>query len=106
MEQREIWSVRYGGVYEAGYHVVWCPNYRKVLVGPISDRPSALLQELLAELGGSAVQLAIQPDHVRLSARMETPYGSPAQTVHRLKGSGSRASHQEYPELRCRLLCL
>jgi REP-associated tyrosine transposase len=77
-----------------------------VLVGPIADRLAALLQQTLTELCGAAVELAIQPDHVHLFARMETPYGSPAQIVHRLKGASSHALRQEFPELRRRLPCL
>jgi putative transposase len=101
------WSVHYGGACEVRYHLVWCPRYRrKVLVGPIADRLAALLRETLAESGGEAVDLAVQPDHLHLFVRMDKPYWFPAQIVHRLKGATSRALRAEFPELRRRLPCL
>jgi REP-associated tyrosine transposase len=107
MERGDTWSVHYGGVCEVRCHLVWCPKYRReVLVGPIADRLAALLREILAELDGEVVERAVQPDHVHVFALMATPFCSPAQIVHRLKGVSSRVLRQEFAELRRRLPCL
>ena len=46
-----------GGVYDFGYHLVWCPKYRRpVLAGPVKDRSEALLQEKAAHHGWRITQ--------------------------------------------------
>jgi putative transposase len=69
-------------------------------------RLAVLLRQTLASLGGEVVELAVKPDHVHLFARLETPYWSPVQIAHRLKGTTSRILRQEFLALRRRLPCL
>lgn len=82
---------------------MWCPKYRRaVLEGPIAERLIALLREQVPALGGKMVELVVRPDHVHLFAHF-LPTLSPAQIVHRLKGSTSHALRSEFPGLRSRL---
>jgi len=90
-------------VYNLGYHIIWCPKYRrKLLVNAVAMR----LRELLY---GKAQQLAlvietceIMPDHVHLFIKA-SPVDSPHFIVQQLKGYTSRILRQEFPHLRTRV---
>jgi putative transposase len=82
------------------YHVVFCPKYRRpVLTGPVVR---ALIEALAAERGWTVVELAVQPDHVRLFLRC-LPEDAPHRAVRAVKGRTSRVLRQEFPALRRRL---
>ncbi|MFG1955914.1 IS200/IS605 family transposase, partial [Micromonospora sp. NPDC048830] len=54
-----------GAAYSLGYHVVWCPKYRRpVLVGPVAERLRDLIGQKCDEHGWSIVALEVMPDHV------------------------------------------
>ncbi|MCL9760917.1 RNA-guided endonuclease TnpB family protein [Frankia sp. AiPa1] len=72
-----------GGVYDLGYHVVWCPKYRRaVLVGQVRDRLDTLIQQKCAEHGWPIVALEIEPDQVHNAALQERrdAYAHPSKT--------------------------
>ena len=49
------------------YHLIWCPKRRrKVLVGPIRTRLEQIAREVAVEHAWTAIELAIQPDHVHV----------------------------------------
>ena len=59
-------------VYPAKYHVIWCPKYRRrVLGGRVEARLKQLIGEVVAESGGQVIELETMPDHVHLL--MEVP---------------------------------
>jgi putative transposase len=61
------WTVGNTVVYNCGYHLIWCPKYRrKVLVGDVEERLKELLQEKAERLGLRIEQAEIMPDHVHL----------------------------------------
>jgi putative transposase len=92
-----------GGVYDLGYHVVWCPKYRRpVLTGPVKDRCEALIRAKAAEHGWRLVALEIMPDHVHLFVKAHLP-DSPSHIANQFKGFTSRRLRQEFPHLRSRL---
>ena len=71
-----IYGVRYRStnksVYSAKYHVIWCPKYRrKVIGGRVETRLNEIINEVVVESGGKAIQLETMPDHVHLL--MEVP---------------------------------
>ena len=50
---KERWTHSNTTVYNIGYHIIWCPKYRrKVLQFPVSDRLEVLLRERADEIGG------------------------------------------------------
>jgi putative transposase len=92
-----------GAVHSLGYHLVWCPKYRRpVLVGRVAERLGELIGAKCAELGWTVEALEVMPDHVHLFARCG-PDASPARLAHQLKGATSRALRAEFGHLRSRL---
>ncbi len=86
-----------------GYHVVWCPKYRRpVLSGPVKDRCEALLRAKAAEHSWRIVALEIMPDHVHLFVKAH-PSDSPSRIANQFKGCTSRILRREFPHLRSRL---
>jgi len=99
---REV-QVSAGGVYDLGYHVVWCPKYRRpVLTGPVRDRCEELIRARAAEREWRVVALEVMPDHVHLFVKAH-PKDSPSYIANQLKGFTSRALRAEFPHLRSRL---
>jgi len=92
-----------GGPYDLGYHVVWCPKYRrKVLIGDVATRCEALIREKCAEYDWSIVALEVMPDHVHLFVKAH-PKHSPSYIANQIKGVTSRRLREEFPHLRSRL---
>src|SRR5215207_9722100 len=92
-----------GAVHSLGYHLVWCPKYRRpVLVGRVAERLRELLGAKCAEHGWTVEALEVMPDQVHLFARCG-PDASPARLAHQLKGATSRALRAEFGHLRSRL---
>lgn len=81
------------------YHFVWIPaRRRKVLVGPVAARLTALIYDVAAELRCSVIALEVMPDHVHLFLSA-TPVLAPDQIMFRIKGRTSRILRQEFPHL-------
>jgi len=96
-------QVSSGGVHDLGYHVVFCPKYRRaVLAGTVAERCRELISEKCAERGWLIVALEVMPDHVHLSVKAQ-PKDSPSYVANQLKGFTSRRLREEFPHLRSRL---
>lgn len=92
-----------GAVHSLGYHIVWCPKYRKpVLVGPVADRLKELLEAKAAENGWSIEAMELMTDHVHVFVRCP-PSASPSRIANQFKGFTSRTLRAEFPHLRSRL---
>lgn len=92
-----------GAVHSLGYHVVWCPKYRRgVLAGQVEVRLRELLEVKAAEQGWTIETAEVMPDHVHLFVRCP-PSTSPARIAHQFKGFTSRVLRDEFPTLRSRL---
>jgi putative transposase len=81
-------------------HLVWCPKYRRrVLGGRVAIRCGVLLEQVAGEHGWEIVAKEVMPDHVHLFVRVG-PTDTPAAVVRAFKGRTARALRQELPYLR------
>jgi putative transposase len=92
-----------GAVHRIGLHLVWCPKYRRPVLGDrVADRLRSLIEAKCAERGWTVQALEVMPDHVHLFVRTG-PDASPALVAHQCKGFTSRVLRAEFPHLRSRL---
>lgn len=89
--------------FQCASHVVWCPKYRRrVIGGRIKQRLKQIVREVVEEKGAWLVELETMPDHVHLRVEVDPQYG-----VHKLvkaiKGRSSRVLRQEFPWPRTKL---
>ncbi|WP_344499767.1 IS200/IS605 family transposase [Dactylosporangium maewongense] len=90
-------------VFQCAFHVVWCPKYRRrVLGGRIEERLEQLIRGVVEEKGAWLVALEVMPDHVHLLVKVDPQFG-----VHKLvkavKARTLRVLRDEFPSLRSRL---
>jgi putative transposase len=96
-------QVSAGGVYDLGYPVVWCPKYRRpVLGGQVAARCEELIRAKASEHGWPVVALEIMPDQVHLFVTAHRS-GSPSRVASQFKAFTSRCLRAEFPHLRPRL---
>ncbi|NQU37394.1 MAG: IS200/IS605 family transposase [Actinobacteria bacterium] len=87
-------------VYSAKYHVIWCPKYRRrVIGGRVEIRLKEIINEIVVECGGQVIQLETMPDHVHLLMEIP-PTVALSGLIQKLKGRSSRRLRQEFPHLR------
>lgn len=99
----ERWKRTKKCVYNIGYHLIWCPKYRrKVLVDGVEKRLKELFYEKAKELSITIEKMEILPDHVHLFIKC-SPVNSPHLIVKHLKGYSSRIMRSEFPKLKSRL---
>ena len=97
------WSTSNKAIYNIGYHLIWCPKYRrKVLTGKIETRLKELLYKKAKEIKIEIKNMEVMPDNVHLFVKTD-PTDSPHRIVQQLKGYSSRILRQEFSELRSRL---
>lgn len=90
-------------VFNLGYHIIWCPKYRrKVLVNGVDERLKELLCQKASQIGVTIEKMEVMPDHVHLFVKA-TPIIAVHFIVNQLKGYTSRLLRIEYPHLRSRL---
>jgi putative transposase len=90
-------------VYRCHYHVVWCPKYRReVIGGTVEERLKEIIREVCAERNAPVEAIETRPDQVHLLVVVDPQYG-----IHRLvkqiKGRSSRLLREEFPHLKSRL---
>jgi len=79
------WTYSNTTVHNLGYHIIWCPKYRrKVLVGDTAKRLKQLLEQKAKEIEVEIKMLEIMPDHVHLFVKTP-PTASPHWVVQQLK---------------------
>ena len=92
-----------GGVYDLGLHVVWCPKYRRrVLGGRVAARLRELIEAKATERGWEIIAGEVMPDHVHLFVKHE-PKASASYVANQFKGYTSRVLREEFPHLRSRM---
>jgi putative transposase len=85
-------------VYSNKYHVVWCPKYRrKVLGGKIALRLMQILRRVAKQLQPEIVALEAMPSHVHLLVEADPQFGI-RRLVRPLKGVSSHHLRKEFPE--------
>ena len=99
----ERWKSSGTCVYNLGYHLIWCPKYRrKVLTEDVEVRLKELLIEKAKEIDMEIETMEIMPDHVHLFVKTK-PIHAPHFVVGQLKGYTSRILRQEFSKLKSRL---
>jgi len=103
VNMNERWKKSNTCVCNIGYHLIWCPKYRRsVLIDGVDIRLAALLKEKAADMNVTIVTMEIMPDHVHLFVKAE-----PTNPVHfiigNFKGYSSRILRKEFPWLKSRL---
>lgn len=97
------WTASRTTVYNLGYHVIFCPKYRrKVLTGQIVQRLHELFEAKADELGIDIRDITIMPDHVHLFIKA-VPTLAPHFIIGQLKGYSSKILREEFPALKSRL---
>ncbi len=92
-------------VFSVKYHVIWCPKYRRrVLGGAVEVRLKQIIDEVVAEFGGIVIEVETMPDHVHLLVELP-PQVAVSKLVQIMKGRSSRRLRQEFPQL-ARMKCL
>ena len=99
----ERWKCSSTAVYNLGYHIIWCPKYRrKVLKNQVKQRLRQLLQEKADEINVTIESMEIMQDHVHLFVKAD-PTACPHWIIQQFKGYTSRKLREEFKELRTRL---
>ena len=80
--------------------MVWCPKYRRrILGGRVARRCGELREGVADERGWQIVVKEVMPDHVHVFVRVG-PTDAPAQVVRAFKGRSARVLRSEFPHLR------
>lgn len=97
------WTTSKKSVFNIGYHLIWCPKYRrKVLIGDTETRLKELLLEKAKDIGIAIESMEVMPDHVHLFVKT-IPTNSPHYIVQQLKGYTSRIIRQEQSWIKSKL---
>jgi putative transposase len=103
---KDRWTCSNTTIYNLGYHLIWCPKYRRpVLIGDIEKRLTELIREKSIFIGIQIDIMEIMPDHLHLFVKSK-PTMAPHWIVQQLKGYTSRILRQEFPFLKSRLPAL
>lgn len=90
-------------VYNCGYHLIWCPKYRRnVLIGDVEIRLKELLLEKSLERNWNIEKMEIMPDHVHIFIKVKTT-DSPMHIVSQLKGYTAFMLRKEFSFLKSKL---
>lgn len=99
----ERWRRSNKSVYNIGFHLIWCPKYRRsVLVPPVDNELKKLLLKKAEEISVEIVKMEIMPDHIHLFVK-GSPTAAPHWIVQQFKGYTSFILRQKYPSLKSRL---
>lgn len=97
------WKHSNTSVFNIGYHLIWCPKYRrKVLVGDIEKMLRKILIEKAKKIDTTIENMEIMEDHVHLFVKTK-PICSPHWIVQQFKGNSSNILRKKFPELKSRL---
>jgi putative transposase len=100
---KKRWTHSNKAVFNIGYHLIWCPKYRRrVLINDVKLRLKQLLIEKSEELSISIENMEIMSDHVHIFVKC-SPVDSPHFIVQQLKGYTSRILREEFRHLKSRL---
>ena len=90
-------------VYNIGYHLIWCPKYRrKVLIGKIPDRLKELILSKQIEYNYSVLDIEVLSDHVHMILDVN-PKDGIYKVVSKIKGFTSHQLRNEFQELKSKL---
>lgn len=87
-------------VYDAKYHLVWAPKYRKwILRGDIQQRVAEIFREIAANHDIEIDTMEIAKDHIHLFVSF-APRESIARVVGKFKSISASIIFREYPEVK------
>lgn len=90
-------------VYSCQYHVIFCPKYRRKVLGSGVDlRLKELILQKQEEYGYQVLDMEVMADHVHLLMACDPRIGI-NKIVGKIKGYTSRTLRQEFPWLKKRL---
>ena len=88
---------------QCGYHVVWCPKYRrKVIGGRMEQRLKEVIVEVIAEKGAWLIELETMADQVHLLVEVDPQFGI-HKMVKAITGRSSRVLGEEFAWLKSKL---
>ena len=82
-----------------GFHIVWCPKYRKKLSKEIETSLKIIIEDITKSKSWKIQALEINSDHIHLFIQVGIN-NSPIDIVKSLKGISSRMLFEKHPELR------
>ena len=89
--------------HELKYHFVWCPKYRRVVLGGnIGLYVARIIREVAARYDFVVEELAVMPDHVHLFVSAP-PDVAPAEIVQVVKSITARKVFERFPSVKRRL---
>jgi len=101
--KKNRWLNSNTAVYNIGFHIIWCPKYRRrILKGNIEKRLKELLLLKAKEMSIVIEKMEIMPDHLHLFVKC-APTDTPCSIVRLLKGYTSRVLRIEFPLLKYKL---
>ena len=91
-------------VYDAVYHLVWCPKYRKnvFVQEEIRGRAGQLIREICEEYGFEIEEMEVAEDHVHILISFP-PKRSIGEVVRTIKSISARELFREFPRIKKRL---
>jgi putative transposase len=100
---KDRWQRSEHSVFNVGYHIIWCPKYRrKVLTGEVEIRLKELLLEKAKQIEVTIESMEVMPDHLHLFVK-SVPTNAIHYIVQQLKGYTSRILRSEFGYLTTRL---
>jgi len=97
------WTHSNKAVFNIGYHLIWCPKYRRpVLVDDVVKRLKVLLLQKAQQLNINIEVMEVLPDHLHLFIKC-SPVDSPHYIVQQFKGFTSHQLRREFASLKSRL---
>jgi putative transposase len=101
MEKR--WTHSNKSTFNLGYHIVWCPKYRRaIVIGDVEKDLKELILKKAKDINVSIEKMEVMPDHIHLFVKSE-PIDSPHWIVQQLKGYTSRILREKHKHLRTKL---
>lgn len=86
-----------------GYHIIWCPKYRrKVLEPPIDNRLKEILTNTADKHKWCIEKMEVMPDHIHIFIKIN-PTDTISYVVNQLKGVSSKTLREEFPSLKKRI---
>jgi putative transposase len=91
-------------VYDAIYHLVWCPKYRKNIFEreEVRERAKQMIKEICEEYGFEVEEMEVEPEHVHMLVSFP-PSRSIGEVVRIIKSLSGRGLFREFPGLKKRL---
>jgi putative transposase len=89
--------------FTCGYQVVWCPKYRRTVIGGRMEvRLKEIIAEVITEQGAWLIEMGTMADHVHLLVEVDPEFG-----IHKLVKAiavrSSRVLRVEFPWLMSKL---